>query len=113
MKVRIKGNLIRLRGETKEEKAVLAEMWNHGVVAFAGGGELGICSKKFFGSGPLPSSEMDEDWKYFCTECGDMLETSKEMRIHYINEHSYSPVDATLVTRTSYAKVPSSEVNPE
>lgn len=50
MKVRINGNLINLRGETNEEKAILEEMWIHGVAVFGGGSELGICSKNRFGS---------------------------------------------------------------
>lgn len=42
--------IIYLRGETAEERRVLEDMWNHGVVACSGGSELGVCSAKFFGS---------------------------------------------------------------
>lgn len=60
------------------------------------------------------SSDKTQDpvWKYRCEECGDWCETSQEMREHYMNSHSYSPVDATLVTRTSYTKYQDSESLP-
>ena len=56
MKVRVNPHsdeLIYLEGETERERQVLKDMWEHGVVAASasGGRELGICSKKFFGSG--------------------------------------------------------------
>ncbi len=50
MKVRFTENVINLRAENEAEKRVLDEMWDIGVVAFGGGSELGICSKKHFGS---------------------------------------------------------------
>lgn len=45
--------IIYLEPETPEEQRVLKDMWDHGVVAASGSGKhaLGICSKKYFGSG--------------------------------------------------------------
>lgn len=54
--------IIYLRGWTREEKKVLEDMWKHGVKAFAFGtnSELGICSKKFFGSWSKDSQGLSE-----------------------------------------------------
>ncbi len=49
MKVRTNAetkDIIYIRGETPEEREVLNSMFKHGVVAFAGGSELGIVNKK-------------------------------------------------------------------
>lgn len=60
MKVRFSENIINLRAENEAEKQLLDEMWDHGVVAFGGGAELGICSKKYFGSGSVQQSTPDK-----------------------------------------------------
>ena len=49
MKVRTNAetkDIIYIRGETPEEREVLNSMFKNGVIAFAGGSELGIVNKK-------------------------------------------------------------------
>ncbi len=50
MKVRVNEELIYLRGETEEEKRILAEMYEHGVAVSGGGSKLTICSRLHFGA---------------------------------------------------------------
>lgn len=66
MKIRVNpgtDELFYLEAETERERQVLMDMWEHGVVAASGSGrhELGICSKKWFGSGSQLGEKGEEN----------------------------------------------------
>ena len=60
MKTRFNIKTINLRGETKEEQELLDELFEQGAVAFGGESELGVCSKKHFGSAQFEETENNE-----------------------------------------------------
>lgn len=50
MKVEFHGHYINLRPENDEEKKVLQEMWESGIVVWGGGSYLSFSSKKYMDS---------------------------------------------------------------
>ena len=74
-------DIIYIRGETPEERGVLNSMFKDGVVAFAGGSELGIVNKRSWNTqAKLLAKTMvcpHEDCDYSCRGPVNMLEHMK------------------------------------
>ena len=58
------GSLLHIEPETRDERKTLEDMWRNGIEAFSFGSgphsELGICSKRVFGSGFKLKGEKNE-----------------------------------------------------